>query len=306
MTDRPKNKHATLGNYVQNIVLAGMMRAVLALPYPVRLRFFGWVMSRIVGPVAGYNRRVRENLSLVMPELPEAEVRHLMRRVPANAGRTLIEIYSGKEFKTRAAARTTLSGAGLEALNDAIARKQGVILVSGHFGNYDVPRAVFAERGHPVGGVYRKLKNPYFHDHYLKAVREISDPVFATGERRDMARMVRFLKDGGLLGMLVDLHIGNAPKLEFFGHAAHTALSAAELALKYDLLMVPVYAVRTDDEGSFDMIVEPPVPHSTPEQMMQAINDSLEQQVRAHLDQWFWIHRRWADQKRRRKRKPNA
>ena len=55
----------------------------------------------------------------------------------------------------------------------------------------------------------------------------------------------------------------------------------------------PTYAIRQPDGLSFEIIVEPPIPHGTPEAMTQALNDSLEALVRKHLDQWFWIHRRW-------------
>jgi KDO2-lipid IV(A) lauroyltransferase len=41
------------------------------------------------------------------------------------------------------------------------------------------------------------------------------------------------------------------------------------------------------------MVIEAPIPHDTPEAMTQALNDSLEAQVRAHMDQWLWTHRRW-------------
>jgi KDO2-lipid IV(A) lauroyltransferase len=77
------------------------------------------------------------------------------------------------------------------------------------------------------------------------------------------------------------------------GRKARTSLSAAERALKYNCLLVPVYGIRQPDGISFELLIEPPIPHSTPEIMTQALNDSLEAQVRAHMDQWFWVHRRW-------------
>jgi Kdo2-lipid IVA lauroyltransferase/acyltransferase len=105
--------------------------------------------------------------------------------------------------------------------------------------------------------------------------------------------MVRFLRSGGMLGLLIDQHMKRGVRLKFFGHDAMTALSAAELALKYDALVIPTYAVRTGNGLDFEIIVEAPIPHSTAEAMTQALNDSLEALVRNHLDQWFWIHRRW-------------
>jgi KDO2-lipid IV(A) lauroyltransferase len=81
--------------------------------------------------------------------------------------------------------------------------------------------------------------------------------------------------------------------LTFFGREARTALSAAELALKYDAALVPTYAIRQPDGLTFEIVVEAPIPPGTAAEMTQALNDSLERLVRGHIDQWFWIHRRW-------------
>jgi len=95
------------------------------------------------------------------------------------------------------------------------------------------------------------------------------------------------------MGLLNDQRIGHGADLTFFGHRAKTALSSAEMALKYNCLLIPVYGIRQPDGISFDLLIESPIPHSTPEIMTPALNDSLEVQVRAHMDQWFWVHRRW-------------
>jgi KDO2-lipid IV(A) lauroyltransferase len=93
--------------------------------------------------------------------------------------------------------------------------------------------------------------------------------------------------------MLIDQHMRHGAPLTFLGHRALTALSAAELALKYDCLLVPVYGVRQADGLHFDLLIEPPIPHTDAATMTQAVNDSLEAQVRAHPGQWLWVHRRW-------------
>ncbi|WP_050526024.1 lysophospholipid acyltransferase family protein [Pseudorhodobacter aquimaris] len=273
----------------RNLFIRGLINLLLALPYRWRVPLCGWVMAYIVGPIAGYDKRVRDNLALVMPDLPQAEVRRLMREVPRNVGRTLIEIYSGKEFIERATAEP-LQGEGLAALDEAHAAGRPVILVTGHFGNYDASRAALIARGYNVGALYRPMGDPDFNAHYVKAISRIGTPVFPRG-RAGLADMVRFLRGGGMLGLLMDQKISSGEPLSFMGQPAMTALSAADLALKYDALVVPTYAVRRGLD--FDIIIEPPIPHSTPTEMTQALNDSLEKLVRQHMDQWFWIHRRW-------------
>jgi KDO2-lipid IV(A) lauroyltransferase len=105
--------------------------------------------------------------------------------------------------------------------------------------------------------------------------------------------MVRFLRGGGTVAMLIDQHMHKGEPLDFMGQTAMTALSAAEMALKYDALLVPCYGIRRKDGLSFDAVFEAPVPHSTAVEMTQALNHSLQARIEKNIDQWFWIHRRW-------------
>jgi KDO2-lipid IV(A) lauroyltransferase len=269
----------------------GLLRLALALPYHRRVPLFGWFAARIAAPLAGWDRRVRDNLAHVAPELPAAEVRRLVRRVPDNFGRALIEVYSGDDFIERVR-DAPLEGPGMPALEAARREGRPVVMVTGHFGNYEASRIAFLARGYRIGVLYNPMQNPLFNAHYVAAMSHIGTPVFARG-RRGMAGMLRFLRDGGMLGVVADQHMPHGEPLNFMGQPAWTALSVAEMGLKYDALVVPIYAVRRPDGLSFDIRVEAPVPHGPPEEMMQALNDSLSRLVRDHMDQWFWIHRRW-------------
>jgi KDO2-lipid IV(A) lauroyltransferase len=280
-----------LRHWLQDRALRGLIWLLLRLPYRWRVPLCGRVMAHVIAPLAGYRRRVRDNLALVLPVLPPAEVDRIARAVPDNVGRTVIEIYSGPEFIAHAVSHP-LTGGGVAALEEAHKTGRAVILVTGHFGNYDASRAALIARGYRVGALYMPMANRHFNDHYVKAISGIGTPLFPRG-RAGLAAMVRHLRSGGMLGMLVDQHMSHGEPLTFFDRPALTALSAAELALKYDALLVPTYAVRRDDGLSFDIIVEPPIPQGSPEAMTQALNDSLEALVRQHMDQWFWIHRRW-------------
>lgn len=281
----------SLKHRVENAVLRGLIGLALALPYRVRVPLFGWIVGRVIAPLAGWHRRIRNNLALVWPDLPQAEVARICREVPDNVGRTVIEIYSGSEFIARAAA-TPPTGPGVAALDAAHAAGRPVILVTGHFGNYDASRAALGARGFPIGSLYMPMKNRAFNAHYEAAISAIATPIFPRG-KQGLAAMVRHLRGGGMLGMLVDHNMSHGAPLGFFGVEALTALSAAELALKYDALLVPTYGIRQPDGLNFEIVVEAPIPPSTPEVMTQALNDSLEALVRRHPGQWFWVHRRW-------------
>lgn len=282
----------TLRDRAEYALLRVFLAVALRLPYAMRLRLAGWLNAHVLVPLAGVRPKMRRNLELAFPEMPDAEVRRVMHAVSDHLARTMMEIFSGDEFRAVAARAQVIGEEGRVALESAYAEGRGVILVSGHFGNYDVGRAHYLQRGYRIGGLFRYMDNPLFNRLYLDAIDRIGKPMFPR-TRRGMAEMVRFLRSGGITGLLIDQRHGDGAALSFFGHEALTPLSAAELALKYEAVLIPAYGLRRPDGLSFDILLEPPIAPGTPEQMTQAINDSLEAVVRKHPEQWLWMHDRW-------------
>ena len=278
-------------HFLVNLAARGLIGLALALPYAWRVGFVGWLMRRVIGPLAGYGARARENLALIWPDLPEVERAAIAGASLDNAGRTLIENYSTHAFTARAKAIEP-QGPGYAALIEARNSGRPVILVSGHFGNYEAARAALVARGFDSGGLYRNLSNRYFNAHYVQTMQAFGGPVFPQG-RAGTAGFVRHLKAGGQLVLLFDQDVPGAPALPFLGHPARTALSAAELALRLEADLIPFFATRQPDGLGFSVELDAPIPHSHAEPMMRAVTEALETRVRVHPGQWFWIHRRW-------------
>jgi len=283
--------HQRLSHYLVDLGLRLFLGLARLFPYRYRIAVMGWLTARIIAPLAGYDARVRRNLRMVCPELPQSAVDHLARAVPDNFGRTLMEIYSGPEFIERAG-RATVTGAGAEELRAALSRKRPIIFAAAHFGNYDAARARLIALGFEVGLLYRPLRNRYFNAHYVRAMSRIGTPLFEPTQR-GLLQMVRHLRAGKAIFVLTDINSVDGAPLEFFGRPAKTTLNIAELALRNDALMLPVYGRRSENGLDFEIIVQPAIPHTDPQTMMETFNHDLEAHVRENMEQWFWVHRRW-------------
>jgi KDO2-lipid IV(A) lauroyltransferase len=286
------------GYYIANLFIQALLASTRLLTYDRRIPLMGWLSSRVFGPIAGFRTRVRENLQLTCPDLSSQEVKRLCIDVPDNAGRAIMEHFSPEEFAARQI-HAPVEGPGLADFDEAVTAGRPVMLITGHFGNYLAGRTALQARAEkPVGALYRRMANPYFNDAYVEAFRQNGEPMFEQG-RRGMMEMVRSLREGGIIAIVSDLHVYGGAVLRFFGQPAATSVLNAELALKTNAVVLPCYAIRQPDGLSFRVLVNAPIPHTDPETMTQALNDDLEAVVRAHMSQWFWIHRRWKAAKKK-------
>jgi KDO2-lipid IV(A) lauroyltransferase len=246
---------------------------------------------RALGGVTGFRERAEDQLAYIYPDMPADERRRIANAVLDNFGRVLIENYSTVD-QLAWAERWTPHGPGLAACEAARTAGQPILFVSGHYGNYQAARAAMNVRGYQMGGLYRLMNNPYSNAHYVASVEGVGGQAFPR-DRRGLAGFVRVLRDGGQGAILIDQYFAQGVQLDFLGKPAPTVLSAGEMALKYNALLVPIYAERLDNGLDFEVTVEAPIIPSDPVTMTQALNDSLAARVRARPAQWFWVHRRW-------------
>ncbi|MEL6408953.1 MAG: lysophospholipid acyltransferase family protein [Pseudomonadota bacterium] len=290
MSDDTKPAKLPLMERLVGLAMIGPIILSRALPYHLRVPFIGWLTSRVVAPIAGYNRRITKNLALVCPELSQEEVREIRRTVADQAGRNIAELFSPEfpEYSKKA----PLVGPGVPKLFEAREEGRPVIFVTAHFGSFNAARVSVITNGIDLGVFYRPMSNGIFNPHYVEAMRSLSEPMFEQG-RRGMIQMVKHIRAGGVLAILNDLKSADGVPLEFFGEPAMTSLVTAEMALKFDAVLLPVWGLRQKDGLHFETIIEEPIEHSDPVTMTREFNRRLEAAVRENMGQWFWVHRRW-------------
>jgi KDO2-lipid IV(A) lauroyltransferase len=260
------------------------------LPYARRVPMMGGVF-RAMGGITGFRLRAEAQLKFIYPDMPVDERKRISRAVLDNFGRVLVENYSTTD-QLASARRWEPHGPGLALCEAARAEGRAILFVSGHYGNYQAARAAMNVRGYEMAGLYRLMNNPYANAQYVASVEGVGGRSFPR-DRRGLARFVRVLRDGGQGAILIDQYFDSGVQLDFLGKPAPTAISAGEMALKYNTLLVPIYAERLENGLDFDVTVEAPIPHSNARTMTQALNDSLAARIKARPEQWFWVHRRW-------------
>ena len=274
---------------LQALVLRLVLGALRPLPLAWRLRVLGALVRALVALLPPLRRRAMENLARVHPELTRAERGRLTRLAARNAGRALGTIWYARDFG-RACADLDPHGPGLAPLRAARAAGRPAILVSAHFGAWEAIRHVLRREGIEVGALYRRNNNPHYEPIFVAGLDAAGGPNLPRG-REGLREMLRHLKAGGAFAILVDQAMHDGAVLDFLGHPARTSLAAAELALRFDAPLLPVFAPVVDGRPRVE--IEAPVPPSAPEAMMAEVNRRIGARVEAHPSQWYWFHRRW-------------
>ena len=259
--------------------------------FDVRSRRLGATFAAVMRWFPPAAHRFDREAKRVFPNMTPGERAKLGQSMGKHMGRTLFELYHDAEFQAQHH-KFKVSGPGLEALKQAQANGKGAIIVSGHFGQWEAIRAVLRKNGMESGAIIRTHKNPHYDRRIRAGIEAGGRPILATGRAGTMA-LVRHLRNGGIISILLDEKYPKGIRLPFLGIDALTSISAAQLALKYDLPMIPAYGIRMDDKNAVQVIFEEPIPHTDSVTMTRVFNDSLSNRIFANPDQWYWLLKRW-------------
>ena len=270
---------------------------VRLLPVGAASALGGWI-GRTVGPLVGKNRLARKNLKAAMPELGDAEVDAILRRMWDNLGRTFFEFPHLDRFKVSGPGATVevVGGEHIEQLRDD--GKPG-IFVAAHLANWEITPVCLTEYGMPVHMFYRAPNNPLMEPLFTR--RHPGDGELLPKGTRGARRALQLLSKGEHLGILVDQKMNDGIAVPFFGREAMTAPALAQFALRYDCPVVPTRIERLEGCSFRITLQEPmPLPRSGDTDadvltLMTQVNSILEGWIRERPAQWFWVHRRWPD-----------
>lgn len=263
-----------------------------------RASAFGGKLLRVLGPLTGTHRTVTRNLRIAFPDMDPAERDRLAVDQWEETGRTFAEL-AVMDRLTPESGRIDI--VGIERLHAVRDSGKPVVLISGHLANFEVMAAVIMAAGVPCQVTYRAANNPYV-DALIRQSRErYGIKLFAPkgdGTRELMAGMKR----GESIALLVDQKYSQGPEVEFFGQPVNASPGAARMALKFGTVMQPLSVVRLPGVRFRVTAHEPIAVPDTGDKAadvkagVQAANRFVEDRVREHPVDWFWVHKRWPPQ----------
>jgi len=283
-------------HYLEYHVLIGIGYLIRDLPRPKILRLGRYVGDFIYYCVPVRKAIVLDHLEQAFPEKSVSEIKKIARGTYQNLGMNVLEhlcipTLSDEEI------RCIVDLADEEILVQALERNRGVIIVGGHFGNWEYLGASINAYGFPTSFLVKTQSNPW--------VDRVQNGIRASGgmgviRQNQVRRLMEVLRKGEYIGILPDQNAGGEGIfIDFMGRKASASRGLAFLAWKYNCPIVPAVAVRKPD-GTHLAVFKPaiwPRPEWDEEtavrELTQAFASILEEFIREYPDHYFWVHRRW-------------
>jgi len=294
-------KYMGLKNRFEYILARCFVSLIQMLPHHLGLR-----LSRILGfllfDVLRYRRKVAlENLQIAFGEDASASIARLGY---VSFAMTLADLARlpllDKSFITRHVKIT-----GFEHLDDALNSGRGAVLVTGHFGSWELMGWVLAKLGYPLFFAAGRQRNPYIQRLMSQLRREsgIEMSYFS-----DAFKLVKAVKSNRFVAMLADQDAGRKGIfVEFFGRCASTTRAPAWLSLVTGSPLICGFIIRHGIDD-YEIVIEKPVYDGNPgvrkidvdllRRLTQAYTSLIESYIRKHPDHWLWSHRRWKTKQR--------
>ena len=256
-----------------------------------RIAIGGFLVSWAVQTNRKLKNRIVTNLDLTMPDKSKFEKKNFVKECGRLIGQTFIELIFNSEFQSSSRSfKHTKSQ--LEPLIQANNQGRPIIIVSAHLGPWEAVRSVLRMYGLTAGAIYKKNKNQFYEAIHLKAIKAGGEPIFSTG-LSGTKKMVRHLRDGGIVAVMLDQAASDGEYYNFLGIPAKTSTSVAKIALKLNALVVPAYAIRKNSGDIIDVTFENPIKHTDYQDMTSKLTKSIETRILSTPLQWYWLHRRW-------------
>ena len=283
--------HKQVMNYLTYILVRGLLGLFGLLPLHVASAI-GGVLAQLIGPFTKRHDIAHKNMELIYPDQTQEWRNTNVSKMWNHLGRVFAELPALKSGELLAGVEEAI---GKEHLNAGAQ----VIYVSAHLGQWELLTPLAKDNGSgPITEMYRHINNQRI-DALLKNYRvEIYDQLIRKKGDNAIA-LVRALKQGNSLALLIDQRLTKGDQMAFLGVEAGTNTAAIKMSIKTGIPIAVASIVREQGvnfKGEVHAPIYPPESGSDEEKaasMSRQVFDLIEQKIRAHPDQYMWTHDRW-------------
>ena len=247
---------------------------------------------RMVGPIIRSNNIVEKNLKIFSSEVSDFKKKEIISKMWSGYGMTFVEYIFLNKFKKK---NSHIKIINEQVLDDIFTKKKPVIFVSGHFSNFEIMSMEISKKNIRLATIYRPLNNLFLNP-FMEYLRKkyICKNQIKKG-RRSMRKIIEYIENKNSIALMIDQRLSEGEKIKFFNKDAFTTTLPAQLALKYNLEIVPIF-IQRQNNNLFEIEIFKPLnitKYNNKIEISKKLNQILEDMILKNPYQWIWTHDRW-------------
>ena len=253
-------------------------------------KIFAFLFNRL-GPLFKSKSIIEKNLTNFNGNLTNEQRENIISSMWKNYGITFIEYIFLSSFKEK----NDLVEVTRSDILKKISSNKPVIFVSGHFSNFELMSMEITKRKVKLATIYRPLNN-FFLNPLMEHIRkkyvcknQIKKGIGGVKES------IQYIKAGYSIALMIDQRVSEGERLNFFNQPALTTTLPAQLALKFELPIIPVFIERRENGtykiDFYDEIISKNFKNKI--DLTQKLNSILEEMIKKNPNEWIWTHNRW-------------
>ena len=260
---------------------------------------FGNFLGRSIGPFFRSKNITKQNIKIALGALNVEKETEIINGMWSNIGSTFAEYIFLKDFRFNRTGFDYIKINGTNYLEQIKKNNEIVIFYSAHLANFELMAMELDKFGIKLAAIYRPLNNfllnPIMEYLRMKYICPTQIPKGRMGTREIISRV----KNGYSVALMVDQRVSEGPRTPFFNKPAHTTTIPAQLALKYNCKLVPIFLERKKGIN-FEMTIYEPYTiqkigndDEDIKNITLKINQIIEKMIIKKPTQWIWSHNRW-------------
>ena len=259
----------------------------------------GEIIGKYFGPLFRKKAIAKKNILIAFPNFNEKSINEMIDRMWKNIGRIFGEYIHINKFSIIDNSKKKIV---FTNRNDAEILKKNnkpIVFFSGHFANFELMAKCLQELGFNIGAIYRPLNNIFLNPIMEFIRKKYICPIQIEKGSNGTKKLIKHISNNNPLALMVDQRLSSSIRVPFFDQPATTTITPAQLAIKYDALLVPVFLKRLEKTNFEFFIEEPLITNRTNDydkdifNITQIMNIKIEEFIKRDPAHWLWSHDRW-------------
>ena len=259
----------------------------------------GEIIGKYFGPLFRKKTIAKKNILIAFPNFNEKSINEMIDRMWKNIGRIFGEYIHINKFSIIDNSKKKIVFTNRDDAEILKKNNKPIVFFSGHFANFELMAKCLQELGFDIGAIYRPLNNIFLNPIMEFIRKKYICPIQIEKGSNGTKKLIKHISNNNPLALMVDQRLSSSIRVPFFDQPATTTITPAQLTIKYDALLVPVFLKRLEKTNFEFFIEEPLITNRTNDydkdifNITQIMNIKIEEFIKRDPAHWLWSHDRW-------------